>query len=96
MLPKYQIQANEAHFAFYFSNIKVGGNYCWIDNCNIYTKQENGKFKAGTIKGYIEIANIVSKEFMDRWIEIHPQIIQTINKKQKKKGKKNRNRSTKS
>ena len=99
MLPNYQIKENEKHFIYTFSITK---RYIWKDKSHIYTKQENGKMKAETIESYIDLAYIVSKVFMDKYIELNSNFDrQKVNNfiykkelpknKKNKKGKKNKN-----
>lgn len=52
--------ANEEHFDSCFRWCKM---YMWKDKCNIYTTDNDGKIKPQTMKGYIEIANAVGKDW---------------------------------
>ena len=97
MLTAQQVKSNEEFFIFTFSMTKI---YIWKDKGNTYIKQENGKFKTETLKGYVDIAEIVSKDFMDKYIELNSifdrrkidnEIFEAKKKKKnRKKNKKNR------
>jgi hypothetical protein len=66
-LTKQQKIANEKHFVGF---LKMGvKNYMWIDKCEILDMSTGLKIKPKTLKGYIELAGITRKEFMDIFVD---------------------------
>jgi len=62
-----QRKANERHFLFYLKNkTKM---YCWKDTGNVYS-MNTGKIVPATLKGYVELAGIVRKDFMNIFVDI--------------------------
>ena len=59
--------ANEKHFIQW---IKISKQYIWKDTGNIYIIINNRKMKPTTLKGYVELAGIVRRQFMDIFVEL--------------------------
>jgi len=62
MLSAAEITKNEK---YHDQMLKICNNmYMWQDTSNIYYIK-NGKFCPDTLKGYVELAGIVSRDYMD-------------------------------
>lgn len=59
-----QRKVNEKYFIQMMRITKI---YTWVDTGNSYS-MINNKMKPSTLKGYIDLSNIVSKEFMKTFV----------------------------
>ncbi len=57
---------NELYFKRMMNITKT---YMWLDTGNIYDLNDN-KMKPKTLKGYVDLSQIVRKEFMDKYVEL--------------------------
>jgi hypothetical protein len=62
-----QRQQNERHF---LTAIQMTDDYIWKNKGNVYSITSANKMKPKTLKGYVELSEIVRREFMDLFVEL--------------------------